>query len=62
MKAQFWRKEAAPEPEPEEEMSLTRYASAAPPAPDDSAFNALRAGFTAAVSHELRTPPQPRSW
>ena len=37
-------------------MSLTRYASAAPPAVDDPAFDALRTGFTAAVSHELRTP------
>lgn len=42
--------------EAEEEMSLARYASAAPPVADDVSFNALRTGFTAAVSHELRTP------
>jgi two-component system sensor histidine kinase BaeS len=56
VKAPFRRKDAPPEPEPEEEMSLTRYASVAPPTSEDSAFDALRAGFTAAVSHELRTP------
>jgi two-component system sensor histidine kinase SenX3 len=42
--------------EADEELSLARYASAAPPVADDVAFNALRTGFTAAVSHELRTP------
>jgi signal transduction histidine kinase len=56
VKGSFWRKEEPARDEPEEEMSLTRYAEAVHVPADDVAFDALRAAFTASVSHELRTP------
>jgi two-component system sensor histidine kinase BaeS len=54
VKTPFRRKNAAPEPEPRDEMPVTFSAPEA--IVEDVSFDELRAGFTASVSHELRTP------